>query len=132
MEVKAKTKIKDLSKSQLRKVLKNSITFCEQHLGINYRKSDPLQVVWSNKKTKQTYGWYDPVDNSIQISADCETVSDLTKTLIHEWTHHLQPILSKYEKLYKKYGYANHPMEIEAYNAEKKWNRKMLAYLRSV
>jgi|NOAtaT_6_FD_contig_31_6367365_length_1465_multi_4_in_0_out_0_2 hypothetical protein len=132
MEIKAGTKIKDLSKKDFKKVFKHAIFFCEQNLGLNRRKSEPLQVLWLNKETKQTYGWYDPVDNSIQINADCKTVSDLTKTLIHEWTHHLQPILSQYGKLYKKYGYANHPMEIEAYDAEKKWNRKMLAYLRSV
>ena len=131
MEIKAGTKIKDLSKRELRKVLKISIAFCEQHLGLNVRKSDPLQVIWLNSQTNEAYGWYDANDNTIQINADCKTVSDVTKTLIHEWTHHLQPILSKYSKLYKQYGYHDHPMEIEAYDAEKKWNRKLLAHLRS-
>lgn len=132
MEITAKTKVKDLSKKEFKKLLKHAIIFCEENLGINRRKSDPLEVIWCTKKNGSIFGCYDPVDNSIELSADCETVSELTKTLIHEWTHHLQPILSKYEKLFKKYGYDNHPMEIEAYAAEKIWNRKMLNYLKKV
>ena len=54
----------------------------------------------------------------------------LTSTIIHEWTHSKQNIIGKYNKLLKKFGYKNHPMEIEACETEKKWNRKALNYMK--
>jgi hypothetical protein len=36
----------------------------------------------------------------------------------------------EYNKLLKKFGYENHPMEIEARETEKKWNRKALNYMK--
>lgn len=132
MKITAKTKIEDLSKKKFKKLFKYSVKFCEQNLGFNKRKRDPLEVVWNSRKDDHAYGWYDAIDNSIEITGSCVTISDFTRTLIHEWTHSLQPVLSKYNKLYKKYGYDNHPMEIEAYQAEKTWNRKMLNYLKSI
>ena len=132
MKITAKTKIEDLSKKKFKKLFKYSIRFCEQNLGFNKRKKLPLEVLWSKNTNEDCYGWYDAADHTIQINANCETVSDFTRTMVHEWTHSLQPVLSKYAKLYKQYGYDNHPMEIEAYAAEKTWNRKMLNYLKSI
>jgi hypothetical protein len=62
-----------------------------------------------------------------------KSVSGIIRTVIHEYTHFLQmPKLydmGKYHKLYKKYGYEQHPMEIDAVNSEKKHYRNCLRYL---
>lgn len=58
-------------------------------------------------------GEYDAEDNHIYIYwRNCDSVADLVTTCIHEWTHQLQPILTKYKKY--EDDYANNPYEVEA------------------
>jgi hypothetical protein len=55
---------------------------------------------------------------------------ELVKTIVHEWTHSTQRILTEYQKLHRKFGYRDNPLEIEAYAAEKIWGRKALNYVK--
>jgi hypothetical protein len=45
-----------------------------------------------------------------------DDIRELIATIIHEWTHHLQPVRSKYKKW--KGSYKKNPLEVEAYRAE--------------
>ena len=63
----------------------------------------------------KTYGEYYVNDNLISINLERNVyVRCLIKTIIHEYTHYLQPIKSKYWKLSKKHGYYHNPFEVEA------------------
>jgi hypothetical protein len=64
---------------------------------------------------KTTYGEYCVVDNIISINLERNVyIRCLIKTIIHEYTHYLQPIKTKYQKLAKKHGYYDNPLEVEA------------------
>ena len=125
----ASQNLKELSKYKISKIAKLMAEFCKINLGKSRGKDYPnlkLSYVASD-----CMGMYDPFEHKIVIYINvCETVSDLTSTFIHEWIHSCQKVLKDYVKLYKKFGYDNHPMEIEANNAEKKWNRKALNFVK--
>ena len=125
----ASTSLKELSKYKIRKTVNIISGFCQENLGKTNRRGYPkIQISYLSS---DFMGLYDPFDHKIVIYVNsCKTVSDLTSTVIHEWTHSKQRVLTDYVKLYKKFGYDNHPMEIEAYNSEKKWNRKALNFLK--
>lgn len=121
--------LKELSKYKIQKTTKIIAEFCKQNIGkLKNRKFVPVKLSYVSS---DCMGMYDPVKHEVIIYVNsCRTVSDLTSTIIHEWTHSCQRVLTEYVKLYKKFGYENHPMEIEAYAAEKKWNRKALNFLK--
>lgn len=76
-------------------------------------------------------GEYDPFEHAIYIYVcNCKTVGELVKTLIHEYTHSTQRVMTEYQKMYKKYGYQNHPLEIAANEAEKRHIRVVMRYIR--
>ncbi len=126
----ASTKLSTLSKYKIRKISNIILKFCQETFGPSRNKLYPTFCL-SFKADTGTFGVYDGVDNLITIyPKECKTVSVLTSTIIHEWTHSKQNIIGKYNKLLKKFGYENHPMEIEARETEKKWNRKALNYMK--
>jgi|688.fasta_scaffold1374621_2 hypothetical protein len=127
----SKSKIKNKTFDDLKLIIQKCIEFCRLKLG--FCKDIPSVILSriKQKKGNKTYGYYDPYENNIVVMInECKTLSELTSLIIHEYTHTLQPILKKYQKLYKKHGYENHPFEIEANTNEKLWNRKLLNYLR--
>jgi hypothetical protein len=122
--------LKEYSKSDIAKIAKLAEEFCSKKLGKCRNKKFP-KLVLSYRNQKEFMGVYDPRKHILTIYIKrCLTVSDLTKTIIHEWTHSKQRVLTDYGRLYNKYGYEKNPMEIEAYAAENIWNRKMLNYIR--
>jgi hypothetical protein len=103
--------------------------YCVNVLG--YRKSMGISGITLSYKVSDIMGMYDPDTHHIYVyMVNIRRVSDLSSTIIHEYTHSVQDISKSYTKLYKKFGYENHPMEIEAYGNEKIYNRKVLNYLR--
>ena len=123
------TKVKDLNKKALNKLIQGCYKFCCHNMG--KKKGIGLTLVETSNKT--CYGVYDIEDNSLILFMDtCKSVGMFTRTFIHEWTHSLQPCDKMYNKLLKKYGYDNHPFEIEAVENEKKYNRILLKELREV
>ena len=86
--------------------------WCRRHLGINKRRK--YQPVWTIRRgpIEHLVGEYDAENNEILIYWDqCENVEEIINTTIHEWTHQLQPILTKYAK---HTNYQTNPYEIEA------------------
>jgi hypothetical protein len=68
-----------------------------------------------------SYGQYDFEALVVNPSA-CETVDKFVKTIIHEYTHHIQKgIKRNYASSQSKHGYWNCPFEVEARGNETKY-----------
>lgn len=95
-----------------------TITWCKKNLGVNQRKA--YQPIWSLSAAiddGKTCGDYDDIENEITIYyKNMDDVREIISTVIHEWTHQLQPCRSKYKKW--KGSYKKNPLEVEAYRAE--------------
>ena len=87
-------------------------------------------------KPGKSYGLYSSHDNTIIIYLKKHTgdnfVNELTKTVLHETFHHVQsktdPAFKKLTN-YKKYGYFNNRIEVEARNFENKHYKECIQQL---
>ena len=116
------TNLKTLDHKQIRKIVDKTVSFCESNFGVNKRKGYCYVTVRAQNKNEESlrYGEYCPDEHKIFIfKNNCVNIKDLIMTTLHEYTHTLQPIASKYYRMLKKYGYENHPMEVEARENEK-------------
>ena len=99
-------------------------------MGVNNRKRKGLTYSYG-EDGEGFYGFYCPYVNHIRICInECTTVGRLTSTFIHEYTHSLQPVTTKYASANAEYGYWDNPFEVEARMMEKKLNRYLLSDLR--
>ena len=95
--------------------------WCRTNMGINGRKKyQPVITYYKSIEGDNDMGEYRYWDNEIIVYYNnCRTVSNLIRTIVHEWQHQLQP-MTKYEKIHNEVGYDNHPFEIEAEAVERK------------
>jgi hypothetical protein len=93
-------------------------TWCRQNMGQNNKKQ--LGIIVSYWKGWDTdMGEYDPQDHAIFIYYNnIDNVKGLLQTIIHEWTHSLQPLTSKWKE-YNDVAYSKNPFERKAYASEK-------------
>ena len=98
--------------------------WCKKNMGVNNRKGyKPVFYLSAMIDDGQICGDYDEIDNEICIYyKNLIDVRELVDTMIHEWTHQLQPCRTKYNKF--KGSYKKHPFEVEAYASEKIYNSK--------
>ena len=84
-------------------------------MGVNGRKKyQPVIAYYKSMEGDNDMGEYRYWDNEIIVYYNnCRTVSNLIRTIVHEWQHQLQP-MTKYEKIHNEVGYDDHPFEIEA------------------
>lgn len=94
-------------------------TWCRNHMGENNKKRlGIITVYWKGWKGFETMGDYDPEDHCIAIYwNNISNVKELLQTIIHEWTHSLQPLTSKWSE-YNSHAYHKNPYEKEAYASE--------------
>ena len=95
--------------------------WCSKNLGRRKRLTIHItkQSIWKSP----CYGCYDSDNRTMYIYKNrCLNVEEIIKVILHEYTHHLQD-LSQYEYLLEKYGYENHPLEIEAKSVADKYYR---------
>lgn len=117
-----KTKLSDIGRASTVRIAQMTFRWCVRNLGVNRRKKwSPAWYIrrsWDNGEGDM--GEYDAYDNEIFIYYDnIPTVRELIRTIVHEWTHQNQPILTKY---YKYPGsYSRNPYERAARYAEMKW-----------
>ena len=121
------TKIVDMSFSDTTGLALRVIDWCEKNIGVNKKRDRPRLTLLGgiiDDMPITTYGEYDVDNNLISINFERNVyVRCLIKTIIHEYTHYLQPIKSKYWKLAKKHGYHGNPLEVEArFNENTKYN----------
>lgn len=104
-----------MSLRELRDVCEFGLGFCEKELGVNNRHKTPLRYSIRYKGKNKYMGEYCPEDNKIILYRyNLINLDKFIKIFIHEYTHYLQPIKTKYHKMLDEYGYDKHPHEIEA------------------
>jgi hypothetical protein len=95
-------------------------TWCRNNMGLNNKKQ--LQIIvcyWQSFEGDTDMGEYDPSEHAIYIYYNnIDNVKELLQTVIHEWTHSLQPLTSKWRE-YNDIAYSRNPFEREAYKSEK-------------
>jgi hypothetical protein len=94
-------------------------TWCRRNMGENNKKKFEIIVsYWQSCKGDTDMGEYDPQDHAIFIYYNnIDNVKELLQTIIHEWTHSLQPLTSKWKE-YNNVVYSRNPFEREAYKSE--------------
>ena len=116
MKVYLKTPTSELSTSQLRKIVKEAIKFCESHAGTkpSRQRSLKYQVLTLPDKMSPAYGQYDYYANTIRIYRNhAKDVKMVIRGVLHEYCHFLQN-LRHYDVVLKKVGYNSHPLEKQA------------------
>lgn len=120
MKINLHTKIQDLDRTQLRKLNQFMIAWCEHYFGARNVRGSPVRVRhvdpedpddWDN----QYYGWYNRDTHCIYINVyRSKHIKQYMKTFLHEYTHSLQPVRTRYDNYSKVFGYADNPHEVHA------------------
>lgn len=121
--------ISSFTNKELKEIGEYCIEVCSEKLPhSNSKKSLPtLSIRKRHHKTSRTFGWYEHEYNKITIFYyTCGDLRNFVKTIVHEYTHFLQPGGDKYYKLLDKYGYDDHPYEVEAFSNESKYGNRVL------
>lgn len=94
-------------------------TWCRKYMGLNNKKQLGILVSYLQSYEGDTdMGEYDPQEHSITIYYNnVDNVKELLQTIIHEWTHSLQPLTSKWKE-YNDTSYSRNPYERQAYASE--------------
>ena len=112
------TPLKQLGREPTIRIANMALRWCKRELGVNRRKK--YEPVWYVRKADwpDLCGEYDDEANEVLIYYDSiDTVRELLATCIHEWTHQLQPIRTKYFKY--PGSYSRNPYERQArYNKQ--------------
>ena len=113
MKTYLKTPTSDLTVYQIRRIVCETIKWCETNLGT---KSLPVNYCVRTLGDKYTpaYGMYDYHKKTILVFRNyAPTVKMVIRSVLHEYTHYLQN-LRWYDNKLRKVGYMKHPQEIEA------------------
>ena len=109
------TPTSELTSPEIRRVVCETIKWCEENLGVKYKsRTLTYKVRTLGDKYTPAYGMYDPVKNTIYVFRNhAPTVKMVVKSVLHEYTHFLQNLRWYTHNLYKL-GYHKHPQEREA------------------
>jgi hypothetical protein len=117
MKTYLKTPTSELTTYQIRRVVCETIKWCETNLGTKSYKVG-YSVRTFGDKSVPLYGRYDSIFRTITVYKDhTPTVKSVVKVVLHEYTHYLQN-LRWYNNVLSKVGYNKHPQEIEARGME--------------
>jgi hypothetical protein len=104
---------------QLRTVGIETIKVTREILG---HGNKPVPKFKINNRLSSCYGQYDYEYNITINPSNCGTMEMFIRTVIHEYTHHIQKGLKRnYDSSVKKNGYHDSPFEIEARGNELKY-----------
>ena len=113
MKTYLKTPTSELSTTQIRRVVGETIAWCQDNLGTKSYGVD-YSVQTLRRKSFPAYGCYDGARRTILIYRNhTPNVKMIVRSVLHEYTHYLQN-LRWYNNVMSKVGYNNHPQEIEA------------------
>lgn len=127
------SKFSELTPKEVKSLVEFLNNYCVSMFGINNRKPELGIEINRRNGSSGCYGWYDPNFHKVTLFTKefkYSTVKEFADTFIHEYTHSLQPCLSKYAKLLRKHGYMNHPFEIEARDMGRKYRAHALSLYR--
>jgi len=115
MKLYLKTSTKTMNSRQIRKVVCETIKWCEANIG-KKTKSRTLKykVLTLGEKYTPSYGMYSPTNNTLYVFRNyAPTVKMVVRSVLHEYTHFMQN-LRWYSHTLKKVGYIRHPQEVHA------------------
>ena len=115
MKYTLKTKTKDLTSYELRKIVGECIKWCEKKIGTKHkRRTLKYKVLTLPEGYTPAYGMYCPNRNTLYVFRNhAEDVKMVIRSVLHEYTHFMQN-LRHYESVLKKVGYDKHPLEKQA------------------
>ena len=119
MKLYLKTKTEDMTTPELRKLVCETIKWCETNIG-KKTKSRTLKyrVLKLGEKYTPAYGMYDPNKNTVYVFRNhAPTVKMVVRSVLHEYTHFMQN-LRWYSHTLSKVGYMKHPQEQQARGME--------------
>jgi hypothetical protein len=121
MKTYLKTPTSELTVHQIRRVVCETIRWCETNLGTkSYGVNYCVRTL--GDKSVPAYGWYDGKRRTISVFRDYSpTVKSVVQVVLHEYTHYLQN-LRWYNNTLMKVGYNNHPQEKEARMVENRYS----------
>ena len=115
--MKLKDKCKKYSTPELRKVGLKVLSLVRKKLG---HGNKPVPKFKINNNLGGSYGQYN-YDYVITVNpSNCKTIEMFVRTIIHEYTHHIQKGLKRnYTSSVNRDGYYDSPFEVEARENEK-------------
>ena len=116
--MKLKDNLNTYTTHELRKMGLTIIGITRKILGHGNKPSPKLKI---RNKLANSYGQYD-FESLVINPSTCVTMDMFVRTIIHEYTHHIQRgIKRNYASSMKKNGYWDCPFEVEARGNEKKY-----------
>lgn len=116
--MKLKDNLNTYTTPELRKMGLTIIGITRKILGHGNKPSPKLKI---RNKLANSYGQYD-FESLVINPSTCVTMDMFVRTIIHEYTHHIQRgIKRNYASSMKKNGYWDCPFEVEARGNEKKY-----------
>ena len=121
MKTYLKTPTSELTVHQIRRVVCETIKWCETNLGtksygVNYC------VRTRGVKYSPAYGMYDYNTRTIMVFRNYSpTVKCVVRAVLHEYAHYLQN-LRWYNNVLSRVGYDSHPQEVEARMIENRYS----------
>ena len=116
--MKLKDNLNTYTTPELRKMGLTLIGITRKILGHGNKPSPKLKI---RNKLANSYGQYD-FESLVINPSTCVTMDMFVRTIIHEYTHHIQRgIKRNYASSMKKNGYWDCPFEVEARGNEKKY-----------
>lgn len=132
-KLKLTTRVEDLDRRTVREIVKYAAQYCVDTFGTRRKEYPFIISIVKQRGGEAAYGEYCPYDNRLTIyHNNCPTVKTLVQTVIHEYAHYLQPVKSKYNKLLDRYGYDEHPMEVEARDMEQDHYKDCWNYIKEI
>ena len=116
--MKLKDNLNTYTTPELRKMGLTLIGITRKILGHGNKPSPKLKI---RNRLANSYGQYD-FESLVINPSTCVTMDMFVRTIIHEYTHHIQRgIKRNYASSMKKNGYWDCPFEVEARGNEKKY-----------
>lgn len=113
-------KVETVSINELANIARLVLFWCQENIGVNRRHKKWHSMALTTTETTPM-GLYNPYENKMTIFTNNNPyIRDFVKTIIHEYTHVLQPIKTKYNKSLPR---EENPFEIEAEDNELKYYR---------
>ena len=119
MNLYLKTPTETLTTPTIRKIVGETIKWCEENLGKKKHIKFTYHVLTLDENGPlHACGMYDFEKRKLLVFRNYnKTVKDIIRVVIHEYTHYLQN-LRWYANVLMKVGYYKHPQEIEAHYME--------------
>ena len=90
-----------------------------------------LEFKKADEYSQDDYGYYDELEQVIFINKDMHnTLEELVKTIIHEYTHYVKHSMHEYKILSKYLSHHRNPLEIDARRIERRDYKKCLKFLK--